>query len=200
MIKLFGDFLSHSSLVDGFPILNKESFLLNKSAKEKEFLDKLVDSQNFSNLLQLDTEFLTYFNKLLKKKEENSKSKEKFDVKSLLSDKKIEYLENFLISPYFINEDIIRSDITRIEEVLFEKFKENLSLDKTVNRITGSQKEFTKLGVYKKYKRYIIPELRQPIQKTIKSRIDQILHKQKTVEYEGIITFKKKKNSIQKQI
>jgi len=186
MVKLFGDFLNHSSLVDGFPILNKESFLQNKSSKEKEFLDKLVDSQNFSNLMQMDSEFYAYFNKLLSKKKEefNSKTKDKFDVKSLLSDKKIEFTENFLISPYFINEDIIRSDITKLEEVLFEKFKENLSIDKTVNRITGSQKEFSKIGVYKKYKRYIIPELRQAVQKTIKSKIDLILNKNKSLDYD----------------
>lgn len=172
MLRLFGDYSKYLSYVDGVPLFNKESYLINHSSKDKVFFERIADSQHFNYFLQYDIkEVFPYFHKLclrysntlkMKTYEKRSNSLSKMnavksdnnkssnvvvqmktnavtrnssfnDVNSdnnsnnslsAISDNKSnEFLENFLITPYFISEYILKSNLYKLEELITLRFK-----------------------------------------------------------------------------
>jgi hypothetical protein len=76
MVRLFGDYNKYLSFVDGVPLFNKESYLINHSSKDKAFFERLADSQNFNYFLQYDVkETYPYFHKLSLRLSTSLKSK-----------------------------------------------------------------------------------------------------------------------------
>ena len=171
MLRLFGDYGKYLSYVDGVPLFNKESYLINHSSKDKVFYERIADSQHFNYFLQYDIkEVFPYFHKLclrysntlkMKTYEKRSNSLSKMNANkedknrstnvvpiktnnvtrnssfndvnsdnysnnsfSAIHDlKSTDFLESFLISPYFISEYIIKSNLYKIEELLTLRFK-----------------------------------------------------------------------------
>jgi hypothetical protein len=171
MVRLFGDYGKYLSYVDGVPLFNKESYLINHSSKDKVFFERIADSQHFNYFLQYDIkEVFPYFHKLclrysnllkMKTYEKRSNSLSKMNVVkpdknrssnvvqmktnaftrnssfndvnsdnnsnnsiSAINDiKSNDFLENFLITPYFISEYILKSNLYKIEELLTLRFK-----------------------------------------------------------------------------
>ena len=173
MVRLFGDYGKYLSFVEGVPLFNKESYLINHSSKDRAFFERIVDSQHFNFFLQYDIkEVFPYFHKLCLRysnnlkmksfvKRSNSLSKMKImstdknsssttvhnksnkiimnsslndnnsdnvsnnSISTILDLKGNDYLENFLITPYYISDSIFTSNVYQIEELITLRFKGN---------------------------------------------------------------------------
>lgn len=170
MVRLFGDYNKYVSFVDGVPLFNKESYLMNHSSKDRVFFERIADAQHFNYFLQYDIkEVYPYFHKLclrysnslkMKTFEKRSNSLSKMNVvnteknksstnvqtktnftrnssfndkdsennsnnsiSAILEIKGTDFLENFLISPYFINDQILKSNVYKIDEIIALRYK-----------------------------------------------------------------------------
>lgn len=55
MVEILTGYNKFLSYVDELPVFNEKIFINNKSRRDRDFYDKLIDTQNFNYFLQLDT-------------------------------------------------------------------------------------------------------------------------------------------------
>ena len=130
MVKMFGDFMKYVSFLDNVPLFNKDSFFSTKSLKEKDFYDKLVESQNFNFFLQQDSkESFPYFYDLCLKETvsfQNDINKYRSTTSSFTQQDK----KNLSVSAIYTGTDIKKSSfVEEIDEDYKDLFYEKRSLD-----------------------------------------------------------------------
>ena len=168
MIDLLGDCYDYVNHEDDIPSFNKENFLQKKVFKIKNFLDKLIDSQNFNYLLQTDKNSYPYYFKRLSKNNNKDKNKT-IKTSSLFTEKKPIYDKTFFITPYFLPDLYKNYDLSEIKKFISDKFK-NKPFEEIEDYKTTKFKEFLKLGNYQNYKGYLSLALIQQKPKQTKSR------------------------------
>lgn len=75
MAEMLSGYTKYLSYMDELPVFNEKVFICNKSRRDRDFYEKLVETQNFNYFLQLDTKIQApYFHRKLNKNVGQSKS------------------------------------------------------------------------------------------------------------------------------
>jgi hypothetical protein len=182
MVKMIGDYMKFVSFLDNVPLFNMESFFATKVPKEKEFYEKLVESQNFNFFLQQDLkEVFPYFYDLCMKKN-NSIKKEPNKNRSRRSSFDQHDKKNLSVSMIYTGSDIRKSSFVEEfdeddKDLFYEKrnleYLETYKIDNACfksNKFSSKQASNIKILMNgeinfdlpnpfaKTYNRYIIPD------------------------------------------